>query len=141
MRRAGDRAGLTLPVVPSGNLVESVVALVQHQPIDFAVGQLDNRRALIVVAVDLIEALGAAVVGLLIAESWSEGGSPLGLLLSILAIVGTVNGVNFADGLDGLAAGLLVIASYNWGERRIIKLIRNLPETPKERNFWRLLAK
>ncbi len=41
---------------------------------------------------------------------------------------------------EAQASGLLVIASYNWGERRVIELIRNLPENPKERNFWRLLA-
>jgi phospho-N-acetylmuramoyl-pentapeptide-transferase len=35
----------------------------------------------------------------------------LGLtLIGVLAIVGTTNGVNFADGLDGLAAGLLSMA-------------------------------
>ena len=34
----------------------------------------------------------------------------------------------------------MVIASYNWGERRVIELIRKMPETPRERNFWRLLT-
>ena len=33
----------------------------------------------------------------------------------------------------------MVIASYNWGERRVIELIRKMPENPRERNFWRLL--
>ena len=42
---------------------------------------------------------------------------------------------------EAQASGLLVIASYNWGEKRIIELIQNLPENPRERNFWRLLAK
>jgi phospho-N-acetylmuramoyl-pentapeptide-transferase len=32
------------------------------------------------------------------------------LLIGLLAIVGTVNGVNMSDGLDGLAAGLLALA-------------------------------
>jgi len=40
---------------------------------------------------------------------------------------------------DAQASGLLVIASYNWGERRVIKLIRSMPEDPRERNFWRML--
>lgn len=40
---------------------------------------------------------------------------------------------------EAQASGLLVIASYNWGERRIIELIRKMPENPRERNFWRLL--
>jgi hypothetical protein len=40
---------------------------------------------------------------------------------------------------EAQASGLLVIASYNWGERRIIELIRKMPENPRERNFWHLL--
>src|ERR1039457_5507356 len=38
------------------------------------------------------------------------------------------------------ASGLLVMASYNWGESRVIKIIEGMPENPKERNFWKLLA-
>ena len=41
---------------------------------------------------------------------------------------------------EAQASGLLVIASYNWGERRVIELIRKMPENPRERNFWRLLT-
>ncbi|NUM73937.1 transglycosylase SLT domain-containing protein [candidate division KSB1 bacterium] len=40
---------------------------------------------------------------------------------------------------DAQASGLLVIASYNWGENKVIDLIRKMPENPRERNFWRLL--
>jgi pSer/pThr/pTyr-binding forkhead associated (FHA) protein len=42
---------------------------------------------------------------------------------------------------DAQASGLLVIASYNWGEQNIINLIRSMPENPRERNFWKLLEK
>ncbi len=42
---------------------------------------------------------------------------------------------------DAQASGLLVMASYNWGEHRIIDLIRRMPENPRERNFWKLLEK
>ncbi len=42
---------------------------------------------------------------------------------------------------DAQASGLLVMASYNWGENRVIKLIRTIPENPRERNFWNLLLK
>jgi hypothetical protein len=42
---------------------------------------------------------------------------------------------------DAQASGLLVMASYNWGETRVIDLIRQLPQNPRERNFWRLLEK
>lgn len=38
------------------------------------------------------------------------------------------------------ASGLLVMACYNWGESNILPLIERLPENPRERNFWRLLA-
>jgi hypothetical protein len=40
---------------------------------------------------------------------------------------------------DAQASGLLVMASYNWGERRIIDLLRTMPADPRERNFWKLL--
>lgn len=42
---------------------------------------------------------------------------------------------------DAQASGLLVMASYNWGEHNIIALIRSMPENPRERNFWKLLEK
>lgn len=42
---------------------------------------------------------------------------------------------------DAQASGLLVMAAYNWGENRIIRLLRSLPENPRERNFWQLLQK
>jgi hypothetical protein len=32
-----------------------------------------------------------------------------------------------------------VIASYNWGERKVASIIRKMPQNPKERNFWKLL--
>ena len=41
---------------------------------------------------------------------------------------------------DAQASGLLVMASYNWGEQRVIPLVRTLPDNPRERNFWQLLA-
>jgi pSer/pThr/pTyr-binding forkhead associated (FHA) protein len=40
---------------------------------------------------------------------------------------------------DAQGSGLLVMASYNWGETHVRKLITQLPENPRERNFWRLL--
>src|SRR4029079_5541538 len=42
---------------------------------------------------------------------------------------------------DAQASGLLVMASYNWGENRVVKLLRTMPANPKERNFWQVLAK
>jgi hypothetical protein len=39
---------------------------------------------------------------------------------------------------DTQASGLLVMASYNWGEQRVIDLVRKMPNTPTERNFWKL---
>jgi pSer/pThr/pTyr-binding forkhead associated (FHA) protein len=40
---------------------------------------------------------------------------------------------------DAQASGLLVMASYNWGEHRIINLLRTMPANPRERNFWKVL--
>jgi membrane-bound lytic murein transglycosylase D len=42
---------------------------------------------------------------------------------------------------DAQASGLLVMASYNWGERRVINLLRSMPANPRERNFWKVLEK
>jgi len=42
---------------------------------------------------------------------------------------------------DAQASGLLVLASYNMGETRLRALLRSLPESPADRNFWSLLEK
>jgi hypothetical protein len=33
------------------------------------------------------------------------------------------------------------MASYNWGEQRVIDLLRTMPADPRERNFWKLLER
>jgi pSer/pThr/pTyr-binding forkhead associated (FHA) protein len=40
---------------------------------------------------------------------------------------------------DAQASGLLVLACYNWGEDNVREVVRSLPATPQDRNFWRLL--
>ena len=42
---------------------------------------------------------------------------------------------------DAQASGLLVMASYNWGENRVIRMLRTMPANPRERNFWKVLEK
>ncbi len=42
---------------------------------------------------------------------------------------------------EAQASGLLVIASYNWGHNNIRRRIRKMPDNPRERNFWKLLAR
>ncbi|MEP7384487.1 MAG: transglycosylase SLT domain-containing protein [Gemmatimonadota bacterium] len=42
---------------------------------------------------------------------------------------------------DAQASGRLVMASYNMGETRLRRLIRSMPESPAERNFWALVAR
>jgi soluble lytic murein transglycosylase-like protein len=42
---------------------------------------------------------------------------------------------------DAQASGLLVMASYNWGENRVIDLIKTMPANPQDRNFWELISK
>ena len=48
--------------------------------------------------------------------------------------------LKFIYSTDAQASGLLVMSSYNWGEERVVKLLRTMPENPKERNFWKLLT-
>ena len=38
---------------------------------------------------------------------------------------------------DAQASGLLVMASYNWGENRVIRMVREMPNNPTDRNFWK----
>ena len=40
---------------------------------------------------------------------------------------------------DAQASGLLVMASYNWGEHRVLKRLESMPANPRERNFWKML--
>jgi len=42
---------------------------------------------------------------------------------------------------DAQGSGLLVMASYNWGENNVRDIINSMPRNARERNFWRLLAK
>lgn len=44
-------------------------------------------------------------------------------------------------GSDAQASGLLVMACYNWGEDRVLPLVRSMPMNPRDRNFWMLLRK
>jgi hypothetical protein len=39
------------------------------------------------------------------------------------------------------ASGLLVMACYNWDENRIREMLSTMPENPRQRNFWNLLAR
>ena len=49
--------------------------------------------------------------------------------------------INDLYGTDAQASGLLVMACYNWGENQVLPLVRSMPQNPRERNFWQLLAK
>jgi membrane-bound lytic murein transglycosylase D len=40
---------------------------------------------------------------------------------------------------DAQGSGLLVMAGYNAGQTLVLRLLRTLPATPRDRNFWRLL--
>jgi hypothetical protein len=42
---------------------------------------------------------------------------------------------------EAQASGLLVMACYNWNENRIREMLSTMPETPRQRNFWNLLAR
>jgi hypothetical protein len=40
---------------------------------------------------------------------------------------------------EAQGSGLLVLAIYNYGGTNVRRLIRSLPETPRDRNFWQVL--
>ena len=40
---------------------------------------------------------------------------------------------------EAQASGLLVMASYNYGDNRVKNMIKQMPDNPRERNFWRFL--
>jgi membrane-bound lytic murein transglycosylase D len=40
---------------------------------------------------------------------------------------------------DAQGSGLLVMAGYNAGQTLVLRLLRTLPATPRDRNFWQLL--
>lgn len=39
------------------------------------------------------------------------------------------------------ASGLLVMACYNWSETKVKRYLQQMPQDPRERNFWLLLEK
>jgi FOG: FHA domain len=47
--------------------------------------------------------------------------------------------IKFIYSTDAQASGLLVMASYNWGEGSVIKNLRKMPQNPRDRNFWKLI--
>jgi hypothetical protein len=42
---------------------------------------------------------------------------------------------------EAQASGLLVMACYNWKETRIKEMLSQMPENPRDRNFWKLLGR
>ncbi|MFV2074338.1 MAG: hypothetical protein ACC742_17055, partial [Thermoanaerobaculales bacterium] len=40
---------------------------------------------------------------------------------------------------EAQGSGLLALAIYNYGGTNVRRLIRSLPESPRERNFWQVL--
>ena len=42
---------------------------------------------------------------------------------------------------EAQASGLLVMACYNWDETKIREMLSTMPENPRQRNFWNLLAR
>jgi phospho-N-acetylmuramoyl-pentapeptide-transferase len=76
---------------------------------ELGVGLTARRMiALQIVVAGVLVGLVAAAPMALGAWHWARG--LLGFAVAVVAMVGTVNGVNLSDGLDGLAAGLAAIA-------------------------------
>ncbi|UFS70700.1 transglycosylase SLT domain-containing protein [Geomonas sp. RF6] len=58
----------------------------------------------------------------------------------IKATVAAIKYIKELNSTNAQASGLLVLASYNWGEGHVREIISRMPENPRERNFWRLLS-
>ena len=56
------------------------------------------------------------------------------------ATAAAVNYVAELHAMHAQGSGMLVMASYNWGENNVRGIIESLPENPQDRNFWRLIA-
>lgn len=52
------------------------------------------------------------------------------------ATVAAAKYIKYIYSTDAQASGLLVMASYNWGEGNVLRWIQGLPANPRERNFW-----
>lgn len=56
----------------------------------------------------------------------------------------TLAAIRYMDDLylmDAQGSGLLVMACYNAGQTRVLRLLRTLPANPRDRNFWRLVER
>ncbi|MGH8498689.1 MAG: FHA domain-containing protein [Methylococcales bacterium] len=40
---------------------------------------------------------------------------------------------------EAQASGLLVMASYNYGQNRVREMIKNMPDNPRDKNFWKFI--
>ncbi|MDR4515736.1 transglycosylase SLT domain-containing protein, partial [Nitrosomonas sp.] len=40
---------------------------------------------------------------------------------------------------EAQASGLLVLASYNYGQTRIRQALNQMPDNPRDRNFWKFI--
>jgi soluble lytic murein transglycosylase-like protein len=57
----------------------------------------------------------------------------------VKATAAAVKYIKHLSANDAQGSGLLVMASYNWGEDNVRRTITSLPENPRDRNFWVLL--
>jgi len=97
-----------------------VLALLGCTAITMLLGVIDDRRAVrprVKLLVQFLIAVAAVVLGFrveAITLPWLESlviPSYVGIALSILWIVGITNAINLTDGLDGLAAGVCLLAA------------------------------
>lgn len=56
------------------------------------------------------------------------------------ATIAAMKYIRELNNTNAQASGLLVLASYNWGEGNVRDIISRMPDNPRERNFWRLLG-
>lgn len=91
------------PLLASGKLEQVAEISIKYEPHE---------------SVKIIAQLLPGLFLVLTSTVWSLGGFSLGLLaipIVIIAVLGCINAVNLIDGMDGLAAGIIAIASFCCG--------------------------
>ncbi len=102
--RAGNAVLLLIVAIAVLGLIDDILAIRRSRGREEQAGLLARWRILFQAAISLAFALDAVNAGMAL-----TGNSVVDVLIYTFVIVGSINAVNFSDGLDGLAAGLMCI--------------------------------
>ncbi|MFA5985315.1 MAG: transglycosylase SLT domain-containing protein [Methylococcaceae bacterium] len=58
-----------------------------------------------------------------------------------LATTAATRYLKYIYSTEAQASGLLVMSSYNYGDTRVKNLIKQMPDNPREKNFWKFIQR